>query len=489
MISFVALQLSPKFEYRKVRHTYRPEDSFMGILWRDLLTIEVHNENDDAEHVKPITQYHALFIILNEYRPFPPKIVELPWVNYFVKKRENTPMSEKKRVNLHWYGERGIVNSLITHVASLRVEGVQELLSKIEWGDPSQNEWIKDLKSVEILVEIGLAQFGDPDLIFVCKTKSGEFYTIIMEVKATTYLASALQGGRSRIQRQLELKYRFARSLAGRKKDDPVSESKMLHKAYMHRPQAYKLEKETKHPRKLSKQRVINLCQKTNLFKTSFDNFRFVAWTWDQEAFFHPGNVESQEYLPKFLQEDQTENWEWSQRRIGWLGYYSIERQSSFDNEAYKNAVSTMLPSKHPQVIKRGSSGVVTSINIEENFSDRTQLALAELQELANEYFIGKKMKSHKGSYSMRSRFSPIEKSKVLLKIIPKKKGRVQKILLGVSTVLERDCWGGIDSDYTARFGKQEFFFWELPNHSDKAREIVTPIFEELAEVLEIQQV
>lgn len=114
-------------------------------------------------------------------------------------------------IDLFWYGERGIVNALVIRIASLGVNGVRKLFSCIQWANVENNRWIDGIKSVRMVVEVGLGQFGDPDLIVVCTTTDGTRYTVFIEAKAVPYFYSSEQGGRSRIHRQLSLKYRFTR--------------------------------------------------------------------------------------------------------------------------------------------------------------------------------------------------------------------------------------------------------------------------------------
>jgi hypothetical protein len=121
-----------------------------------------------------------------------------------------------------WYGERGVMNALVTHLqrASDRVESVRTFLSAVRWAGPRGGSWVNDFTQVCLIVEIGLADFGNPDLMIVCHGPTG-VRCVFIESKIGMYLASMrpnhkgmqLPNFNSSINGQLSLKYRFARSL------------------------------------------------------------------------------------------------------------------------------------------------------------------------------------------------------------------------------------------------------------------------------------
>jgi hypothetical protein len=68
-----------------------------------------------------------------------------------------------------WYGERGIINAFVTEMNRRGGAGAKAFLEEIKWADGGQPGWIRDVESVTYLVEIGLSEFGNPDLILVCR--------------------------------------------------------------------------------------------------------------------------------------------------------------------------------------------------------------------------------------------------------------------------------------------------------------------------------
>ena len=89
-----------------------------------------------------------------------------------------------------WYGERGIVNSIVTHVASQQNPGktAGKLLDAVQWADSGKPVWMSQITDVNLIVEVGLADFGNPDLMIVCRTKGDDRpYCVFVEAKAICY--------------------------------------------------------------------------------------------------------------------------------------------------------------------------------------------------------------------------------------------------------------------------------------------------------------
>ena len=116
-------------------------------------------------------------------------------------------------VEVIWYGERGIVNSIVDGLKRGGLEIIQTFLGSVLWANGAAQDWIKDVKSVQLMVEVGLGQFGDPDLIIVCNTGENVPHVIFLEAKITSYARSAELDSSSKINRQLTLKYRFVQSV------------------------------------------------------------------------------------------------------------------------------------------------------------------------------------------------------------------------------------------------------------------------------------
>src|SRR5690242_2756525 len=132
------------------------------------------------------------------------------------------------RPEIIWYGERGIVASLISYVRGSVVASIRQLLRAVFWAGGTGARWIEAIERANVIVEIGLADFGAPDLMLVCRGASGLPRIVFIEAKATPYEVSArpntpvpglsrsgmqARGYNSSVNGQLALKYRFATAL------------------------------------------------------------------------------------------------------------------------------------------------------------------------------------------------------------------------------------------------------------------------------------
>ena len=93
-------------------------------------------------------------------------------------------------VDIVWYGERGVVNAMVAGLQRVGQRGVQAFLGAVQWADGSRPNWIEHIEDVCLIVEGGLGQFGDPDLIIVCRTASNETYSVFLEAKIIGYSTS-----------------------------------------------------------------------------------------------------------------------------------------------------------------------------------------------------------------------------------------------------------------------------------------------------------
>src|SRR5689334_5862557 len=95
---------------------------------------------------------------------------------------------------VRWYGERGIVNALVTHLQAAQdpLGAVRSLLSAIRWSDASVPGWLSDVMAATIFVEWGWADFGNPDVLLVLKTSDGP-RLVMIEAKIVPYLLSMKQ--------------------------------------------------------------------------------------------------------------------------------------------------------------------------------------------------------------------------------------------------------------------------------------------------------
>ena len=103
-----------------------------------------------------------------------------------------TPEQDRHLPNVFWYGERGIINAVVAHINTSGnfIGSIRSLLKEICWGTGHPPFWINELSDAHLIVEVGLADFGDPDLLIVCRTTSETIYIVFLEAKAQSYTDS-----------------------------------------------------------------------------------------------------------------------------------------------------------------------------------------------------------------------------------------------------------------------------------------------------------
>jgi hypothetical protein len=199
------------------------------------------------------------------------------------------------RSQIYWYGERGIVNAVIAHLTrsgDVTAE-VKSLLSAVFWANPQRPKWLDSIEDVILIVEVGLADFGDPDLMIVCATKRG-IKLVFLEAKIVSYMdsmQSTLQSGgakwgmtqkgfNSSINGQISLKYRFAKALSRWDGKAPaISEAPGIFRAYQSRLN----DSTAKAPgRALAKPAILNgIFKPLGLCSLPEENCYYIALTWD----------------------------------------------------------------------------------------------------------------------------------------------------------------------------------------------------------------
>lgn len=230
-----------------------------------------------------------------------------------------------------WYGERGIVNSIVTHIASRDDPGVTagKLLGAVHWADGGKPAWISEIADVNIVVEIGLADFGNPDLMLICRTKGDDQpYCVFVEAKAICYQFSMgnnsngmSPGFNSTINGQISLKYRFAKALGNPiSSKNEVVESEPMFAAYKQQLLDY-----SHKPRHLRKPEILRLLNDLGLMSLGEDRCYYVVLTWDdaKHAFFADSDV-GKDSLPLLLDEDGRDVYDTVKPRLGWLGYQNL---------------------------------------------------------------------------------------------------------------------------------------------------------------------
>jgi len=313
-------------------------------------------------------------------------------------------------LRVQWYGERGIVNALVNHLARAArpVEAVRALLSAVRWAAPRGGTWVETFTKVTIIVELGLADFGNPDLLLVCDGPDG-VRLVFVEAKVAPYLASmrpnkhgmTLPGFNSSINGQLALKYRFARALEA---SSPgvlaLLEPEALRAAY-----ASRLRDGRSMPRRLSKLGIVrDTLTPLGLLGLSESHCEYVALTWDapERAFFTDPDVERLDGRPVFLSGDGRDLWPETAGRVGWLGYQALDSALRIRDDAdYQKALATMLEG----LVPTAADYAATLDSIAAGPPEAVPL-MAKLAGLFKDY----EVVEYKGSFSVKDRGQTIGK-------------------------------------------------------------------------------
>ena len=85
--------------------------------------------------------------------------------------------------NIIFYGERGIINAIVLHMSQYEHgfnQAVKAFLQAVHWAVDKSPEWIDCICDAHAIVELGFGQFGDPDLILVCRTHHSKTYVVFI---------------------------------------------------------------------------------------------------------------------------------------------------------------------------------------------------------------------------------------------------------------------------------------------------------------------
>lgn len=381
-----------------------------------------------------------------------------------------------------WYGERGVVNAMVTHLE--QNDGAGEFLHCVKWADGSSPSWLDGLIRTKYIVEVGLAEFGNPDLILICESSADPRpFCVFIEAKVIPYSASAIsnnegmrtRGYNSACNGQLSLKYRFARALEqwdGIK--DVIKEPGPLFNAYKRSISDGGLGDFHPAPRKLQKPSILKeVLAPLGLAKLPLDHFCFVALTWDREDFFKS----APEYLPKFFDESGADVFGSMPGQVGWMGYQNLEAIPGLV-DAFKPALDLMVGSLEPTEIDVESATWprLTTKSVKK-MNPEIQKAMKDLDRLSRDIFGREMVQFYPGSISIKS------PSRVEAKIVPRQDLEEQSILLGIRPEWPIDSWSGMKST-GYRIMDQPFRFVKLPVQEKSALEMAESVLQRLLDVL-----
>lgn len=392
-------------------------------------------------------------------------------------------------VSVIWYGERGVVNSAVAGLERIGAPGIATLLQSVEWAGDHTPPWLEKIADVSLIVEVGLAQFGNPDLIIVCRLADDQLPRVIfLEAKVIPYLQSALpnsqgmrEGFNSSINGQLSLKYRFSRALASwQYVASPIVEPPQLHATYRRPPAQGGLADPSAWARRLAKNSVLSILSESGLRGLPAEYCHFVALTADAQPFFRLPGI-SQDLLPKFIAESGADNWESTKARVGWIGYEQVGAALGGDHAtAYRAAVATMIAEGRPDRLPvDGNQGIVhlSTVNFAK-FRPETIGRVAAIEDRARQYFGADSVERLQGSTSVTVA------GRVRIKVVPHEPGPMERILLGISMRdLDRPDIAGVEwsSALIGVGGGQPFWMLELPA-TPEAAAIADSVFDAVAE-------
>ena len=395
----------------------------------------------------------------------------------------------QKDVSVFWYGERGVVNSLVIAIQAGGVSAVSALLRQVQWADNSQPAWLTGIASVSMIVEPGCSEFGDPDLILVLTANDAQRYVVYFEAKVVTYAASAVPNSKgmeekkfnSSINGQLSLRYRMSLALAQWNGTAGLVEPATIYKQYRRSSKEGGINEKLAKPRHLLKKSVLKLLREAGIHGVPAKHFHFLAVTSDHEL--DLSTSMPREIRPLFLDDEGKDCWEQISPRVGWLGFSKIELTSLNEllSASYRQALGTMLESEPRTTIpapttkspRDPSMTTINSYNIKTNSLESTINQLTAVEAAARN--VTELWKVTRGETSTSVIFS----SKTIAKIVPQKCGKDEYLLLGISSIYDRFQWNGHKLEGPKIFKQQPFYWIDLPRDAtgaDKAEGILAEL-------------
>ena len=328
------------------------------------------------------------------------------------------------------YGERGIVNAIVAYLMdpTASIERCREFFSVINWGENNGKiDWISRLQNVDAVVEVGLGQFGDPDLIFVCTLNDHTKKYIFIEAKVVPYVISAIsnsegmrtRGFNSSINGQLSLKYRFVQALKLWNGKTSIIEPEEQFSSYREH-----LNDSKSNPRLLAKKSILaNILKRIGLYNINPENCYFVALTNDKEP--GPFVKVAEEYLPCILNNNGKNIWGEVVNQFGWIGF-DILPEGLQKDECYTKAFgSTVCKFIHIEgASMEGRPDLKT--NKLKVLPYELQTGISKVATSSQEIFTKEYVKRRTGSYSITLN------NRTVIKIAPKKKDD-QNVYIGIT--------------------------------------------------------
>ncbi|WP_303871907.1 hypothetical protein [Acetobacterium wieringae] len=230
-------------------------------------------------------------------------------------------------MSITFYGERGLVNSILLDMDS-DLEKQKKFLKAIVFEDGQEKNWIENVTEFHYIVEPSFAQFGDPDLIIIAEEKEKK-HVLFVEAKVHSYeddsialnenlLPSSYKGIASKLNIQLALRYRFNKNYHCKLKENGYLSEKIK---YFEEDAINAKDRYHDNARALKKTKVVELC--TDNFGKD-PEFLFIALTNDKIDF-KPFTV------PTLLPAIGKDNWKQDKNQFGLVSYEMLEQNNVID--------------------------------------------------------------------------------------------------------------------------------------------------------------
>jgi len=320
---------------------------------------------------------------------------------------------DRGKCKMVWYGERGVVNSLFYCITEHDL--MRELLLKIKWAGGTDDLWTDCITKTAIIIEVGLNDFGNPDVILVVEDCREKLQFVFIEAKVSSYVESAMisnsgmvKGYNSSINGQLALKYRFVQALKTKdSKSHIIRETKEMYNAYkevLFDPRGY--------PRTLKRSTVIEKILKPNQFnKACLSNSYFIAMTVEEDGYNPFTDTENNDILPVILDEKSENVWD---KVKGHFGSLNLEEVKNMILCPDFHAVYELMTEKVEKQEKRKCPSL--EIVALSQFSEETLVCCQQYADKKAEESEGWNNIRLKGSYSILD-----ENGFVVGKIVPRK--------------------------------------------------------------------
>jgi hypothetical protein len=231
-----------------------------------------------------------------------------------------TMFAEKSGCEIHFYGERGLVNGLFLDLREAR--RILDFLRKIQFAH-REPPHLDPETEVLVIVEAGFAEFGCPDAILVARAPDQKRLVFFVEAKAGRYEEEAQDyrqrdpGFNSTINGQFSLRYRLSHALRVFGDDSRLIEPKALATAYGE-------------PKRRQLSKPGNLKHIVRPHLTGASDYFFVALTDDKTNVWPAIENKKQELLPFLADESAPATTAWTlehntwcrhRANFGWIGF------------------------------------------------------------------------------------------------------------------------------------------------------------------------